>query len=116
MFNTEICRVVAESVSGKMTHAIQSIQGLNLDEASRELELVADIVIKKADNFCDDYPDEVFNDVFILKRFVNLLKDYVSYWKLLVSGKYSESWSALQDVQDRLRAIYRLRMNQDLYC
>ena len=107
MFSTEVCRIVAESVWGEISCAIQSIQKLKLDEAGRELELVTGIVAKKVDNFHNDYPDDVFNDGFILTEFVNLVKDYVSYWKLLVSDKFSESWSALQDVQDRLRTIYR---------
>jgi len=107
MFSTEVCGAVAESMWGEISCAIQSIQKLNLDEASKELELVTEIVAEKIDGFRDEYPDSVFNEGFILKEFVNLLKDYVSYWQLLVSNKFSESWSALQDVQDRLRTIYR---------
>lgn len=107
MFRTKICIEVADSLWGKISSAIQSIQKLNLDEASRELGLVSDIVAKKVDDFHDNYPDEVFNDGFILKEFINLLEDYVSYWKLLVSDKFPESWSTLQDIQSQLRVIYR---------
>ncbi len=107
MFGTDICKVMAESVWVKISYALQLIQKFDLNEASKELELVTGIVAKKIDEFPDNYPDDVFNDGFILKQFVSLFKDYVSYWKLLVSNKFSESWSALQDVQDRLRTIYR---------
>jgi len=107
MFRTDICRALAESVWEEISNAMQSIQILNLEEASKELELVAEIVAKKIDAFSDDYSDDVFDDGFILKQFINLFKDYVSYWKLLVSNKFSDSWSALQDVQDRLRTVYR---------
>ena len=107
MFRTEVCVKVADSIWGKISSAIQSIQKLTLDEASRELEIVGDVVAEQMNSFRDDYPDDVFNDGFILTEFVKLLKDYVSYWKLLVSNKYSESWSTLQDVQSQLRVIYR---------
>lgn len=107
LFRTDICRALVDSVWEETSNAVQSIQIMNLEEASKELELVAEIVAKKIDAFSDDYPDDVFNDGFILKQFINLFKDYVSYWKLLVSNKFSDSWSALQDVQDGLRTIYR---------
>lgn len=107
MFRTEVCAKIADSLWGKISSAIQSIQKLNLEAASGELELVSAIVAEQIHSFRDDYPNDVFNDGFILTEFVKLLKDYVSYWKLLVSDKYSESWSTLQDVQSQLRVIYR---------
>ena len=107
MFRTDICRALAESVWEEIAKAMQSIQTLNLEEATEELELVAAVVAKKIDAFSSDYSDDVFDDGFILKQLINLFEDYVRYWKLLMSNKFSDSWSALQDVQDRLRAIYR---------
>ena len=77
MFRTDICRALAESVWEEISNALQSIQILNLEEASKELELVAEIVAKKIDAFSDDYSDDVFDDGFILKQFINLFKDYV---------------------------------------
>jgi hypothetical protein len=107
MFRTDICRALADSVWEEISNAMQSVQTMNLEGASRELEIVAEIVTEKTNAFSDDYHDDVFNDGFVLKQFINLLNDYVYFWKLLVSNKFSNSWSALQDVQDRLRTIYR---------
>lgn len=107
MFRTEVCTKIADSVWGKVSCAMQAIQTLNLDEANGELELVNEIVAKQINSFGDDDPDEAFDDGFILAEFVKLLNNYVSYWKLLLSDKYSESWSTLQDVQSQLRIIYR---------
>jgi hypothetical protein len=107
MFQTEVCRALAESVSEKTLHAVQAIQKLNFDEAEAELKLISQEITRRRDTFSDSNSDEVFNEGFILSVFVELFLDYVSYWRLLVSDQYSESWSALQDVQDQLRTIYR---------
>jgi hypothetical protein len=80
---------------------------MDLEEASKQLEFITESVTKKIDAFSGDFPDEVFNEGYVLKQFIKLLQDYVSYWKLLASDKFSDSWSALQDVQDRLRTVLR---------
>lgn len=107
MFKTDDCKALASSVWKEISGALQLLQKMDLEEANRELKLITEIVTKKIDTFSDNLPDDVFNECFILKQFIKLLEDYVSYWKLLVSDKFSDSWSALQDVQDRLRTIYR---------
>lgn len=107
MFRTEVGRALADSVWDRVSNAMRSVQKISFEDACRELESVAGIVDEKTAAFSDDYPDDVFDDGFVLKHFIKLLKDYVVFWKLLVSGRFSVSWSALQDVQDRLRTIYR---------
>ena len=107
MFRTDVCIALADSIWGEISNSLKLIQNVNLEEASIKIDIVAKTVTKKIDTFSDDSSDDVFNEGYILKQFIKLLQDYVSFWKILVSNKFSESWSALQDVQDRLRTIYR---------
>jgi len=107
MFRTDICRDLVNSIQEKTSNVIELIQEMNLEEAARELESIVQNVTNRIETFSDELPDEVFNEGYILKQFIKCLEGYVSYWKLLVSDKYSDSWSTLQDIQDHLRTVYR---------
>lgn len=49
--------------------------------------------------------DEIQNDIFILERLVAFFHSYGRLWRQVSTGKYSESWSTLQDANDLLRLI-----------
>lgn len=54
-----------------------------------------------------DGPDEVLNDITILKTYVEFFRSYGSLWNQMSKGRYSDSWRTLQDANDSLRLIRR---------
>jgi len=56
----------------------------------------------------DNNSDLLYNDMFILKRFLELLKKYAELWSQISDSVFSNSWDTLQDVLDLLRLINRL--------
>lgn len=51
--------------------------------------------------------DSFLNDIFILKRYLELLKKYAEFWSQIYDGVFPQSWNTLQDVLDLLRLINR---------
>lgn len=51
--------------------------------------------------------DSFLNDIFILKRYLELLKKYAEFWFQICDGVFPHSWDTLQDVLDLLRLINR---------
>ena len=98
---------IATLVNDKISFAIHSIQELDLSKAAIELKHAGEIVDNQINTFNANDSDESFNDGFIISEFVKLFTYYGQYLKLLITGKYSESWSSLQDIQSALRIIFR---------
>ena len=107
MFQSLYVISIAELIVNQIEQALKSIQSLKFDEATSLLTSIYDTISGKVSSLGSNEPDETSNECFILSEFINLLLDYTSFWALVVSEKYSDSWSKLQDVQSRLRVIYR---------
>jgi hypothetical protein len=49
--------------------------------------------------------NELLNDITIIKTYVEFFRSYGRLWYQISTGRYSESWSTLQDANDSLRLI-----------
>ena len=114
MFQSLYVISIAELIVNQIEQALKSIQSLKFDEATSLLTSIYDTISGKVSSLGSNEPDETSNECFILSEFINLLLDYTSFWALVVSEKYSDSWSKLQDVQSRLRVIYRFTEKEKL--
>jgi hypothetical protein len=51
--------------------------------------------------------EQFHNDIFVLRRWVDLITSYGTLWQRISLGQFSDSWSSLQDCLDLLRTIKR---------
>lgn len=54
-----------------------------------------------------DGPEEVLNDFFVIRCYVDFFSYYGQLWRLIAEEKFSASWDKLQDAMDALRLIRR---------
>lgn len=52
-------------------------------------------------------PDELFDDLYVLRRYVNFFDAYGQLWRLIANGEFADSWRKLQDALDYLRLVRR---------
>ena len=107
MFVTKGCNEFAKPLYGQILTALTLIQQLEFDKAEGTLKEIQQKITKFRSGFTVIDVDELYNDGFVLSQLIQLFLDYTSYWRLILNSNFPESWSALQDVQDRLRSIYR---------
>ncbi len=107
MFQSFVVNSIIESLYKDILRPLNSIQELNFRIASTELSDIKKIITAEKSNRDTDAPDEVLNDFFILNEIILLIDDYINYWHILTKNKFADSWLKLQDVQTRLRIIYR---------
>ena len=85
----------------------EAISACDFDSGSKctqELHIVLN-------NFCNDLkaadPDEVYNDAFLFSMAIDTIKEYSEFWDLIFQSNFIDSWGKLQDIQDRLRLIFK---------
>lgn len=52
-------------------------------------------------------PDELFDDLYVLRRYVDFFGSYGQLWRLIANEEFSASWMKLQDALDSLRLVRR---------
>lgn len=52
-------------------------------------------------------PDEWFDDMYVLRRYIEFFEHYGQVWRLVAEEKFSASWRKLQDALDALRLVRR---------
>lgn len=63
-----------------------------------------------------DSPDEqILNDLYVLNQFILLLLLYSELWESVLNGKFSDSWSIIQDALDTIRSIKKFSKLNLLY-
>ena len=55
------------------------------------------------------------NQCYLVQEYFNLLMAFSSFWQLVWLGKYSASWTKLQDAIDYLNLIERFTDGQDIF-
>ena len=54
-----------------------------------------------------DAPDELFDDLYVLRRYVDFFSSYGQLWRQIANEEFSASWTTLQDALDSLRLVRR---------
>lgn len=54
-----------------------------------------------------DGPDELFDDLYVLRRYIDFFVHYGQIWRLIADKKFSASWNKLQDALDALKLVRR---------
>lgn len=110
MFYTLVVNTLAKELYKDMIQLFMYLQELSFDLALEEISKIKNRINKEKAILISDAQDEVLNDLFILNEICLLLDDYIRFWHILTKNKFSASWTKLQDVQDRLRIIYRFTL------
>ncbi len=75
-------------------------------ETSTKIENARDrLTVFAAQN--SDGPDELFDDIYVLGRYVDFFGHYGHVWRLIADESFAASWSKLQDALDSLRIVRR---------
>lgn len=110
---------VSKQIHSLFQKLIPSFEGIlehiNNLELEKSLLLIQEIInelnIDIEDN--PDTPDEVLNELYILKRLVDIFTNYTEYWRCIVYGEFSESWVKLQNCIDYLKTVNKFVSRPD---
>lgn len=78
---------------------------IGVHESPLLFSLRSDIELEEARN--TTAPDEWFNDMYALRRYIEFFEHYGEVWRLVADERFSASWSKLQDALDALRLVRR---------
>lgn len=79
-------------------------------KAGEHITVLKESAAERRSALCEDDPNELVDDYFLLDRTLGVLSDYSRYWDVLLQAQFSESWTVIQDVQDALRTVLRFAL------
>lgn len=107
--------LILDDIKNALFRSFNFINIVDLDSAINSCKhgINKCIEMKKiAINLFDEY---TANQCYVIQEYFNLLMAFSSFWQLIWSGKYSASWSKLQDAIDCLNSIERFTDGQDIF-
>lgn len=114
MFVTDHVTSLFLQLRPDLINFINLVDSMNSQQAISELNKIrADVGLQSS--AWENEKDEVLNEVYLLNRFIDLMRSYSATWMNIAVSKFADSWCSLQDSLDHLRSVKKFSSGTEIH-
>lgn len=103
LFDKEL--ISNEIIIANLREYLDKIGFLAFDRAKQIAETNLELLDKEKNSLEKGGNGTRLNQIYVIRQFLLMLRDYSVFWDEVVNHKFATSWNTLQDIQDGLRVL-----------